>query len=127
MTTKMIEIRDVGTTIAALAMCTRSEDEIEKRFLWRAGYAPTNGDGVILMNLSDHKATSDPYEWYSLRMGTRTMQNAHRYIIDHWEELKSGDVVDVQFILGETKAPKRAEIGTRYPSEQESDREMDRR
>ena len=37
------------------------------------------------------------------------MPVAHNYIIEHWHELKDGDVVDVQFILGETKAPKVSE------------------
>jgi len=31
---------------------------------------------------------------------------AHKYIIDHWVDLKEGDVVDVEFILGEASEKK---------------------
>jgi hypothetical protein len=36
----------------------------------------------------------------------RTKRTAHFHIERHWAELKDGDVVDVQFILNETDAPK---------------------
>ena len=39
------------------------------------------------------------------------MPQAHNWIINHWSEIESGDVVDVQYILNETTAPKTAEIG----------------
>lgn len=35
-----------------------------------------------------------------------------RLIIDHWDELEDGSVVDVQFILGERLEPKRSERET---------------
>lgn len=44
-----------------------------------------------------------------IKQWTSAMGNAHNWIIDHWQELKDGDVVDVQFILGETKEPKVSE------------------
>ena len=34
---------------------------------------------------------------------------AHHYIIEHWDKLRDGDVVDVSFILGETQQPKVSE------------------
>jgi len=37
------------------------------------------------------------------------MLNAHKYIKEHWDELRSGSVVDVEFILGESKEPKASE------------------
>jgi hypothetical protein len=37
------------------------------------------------------------------------MGNAHHWIIEHWDELKDSDVVDVEFILGETQQPKVSE------------------
>lgn len=39
-------------------------------------------------------------------------RRAHLYVRDHWAELRDGDVVDVQFILGETAAPKKSERET---------------
>jgi hypothetical protein len=43
---------------------------------------------------------------------TRTKPHAHAYIEAHWHELRDGDVIDVEFILSETAAPKRSERET---------------
>lgn len=37
------------------------------------------------------------------------MQTAHLYLIKEWDAIRYGQVVDVQFILRETAAPKRSE------------------
>ena len=63
----------------------------------------------MLMMLDDGKATNDPYKWESLGLGPRTMPVAHNYIIENWHDLRDGDVVDVEFILGESSAPKTSE------------------
>lgn len=110
MQTKMIEIRDSMTTIAALAIRMIANDLKEYSFLWREGY-PKDGSSIVLMRLSDQKATNDPYKWHALGMGLRTMQISHDFIINHWDEIESGDVVDVEYILNETTAPKTPEIG----------------
>jgi hypothetical protein len=47
----------------------------------------------------------DPYDW----VGDRTKPHAHQFIMEHWQELRDGDVIDVQFILGETDSPKVSE------------------
>ena len=54
----------------------------------------------------NRNATYDPFAWGS---DTRTYQVAHQYIIDHFDELESGAVVDVEFILKETTEPKKSE------------------
>ena len=41
--------------------------------------------------------------------GGRTYPVAHDWIINHWDELLDGDVVDVEFILGETDVRKQSE------------------
>ena len=48
----------------------------------------------------------DPYSW---PVPPRTVAEAHRYIAAHWDELKSGDVIDVEFILDEAAVPKVSE------------------
>jgi hypothetical protein len=40
----------------------------------------------------------------------RTWNTAHHYIIEHWRELESGAVVDVQFVLGKTNTPKTTDM-----------------
>ena len=103
---KILEIRDSGTHIPALAIRMLAGNETQAYYLHnRCGY-PRDGHSIMLMMLSDGKATNDPYEWQS---GARTLPLAHLWIIDHFSELSDGDVVDVQFISGETKRPKISE------------------
>jgi hypothetical protein len=51
----------------------------------------------------------DPYDW---PRDPRTKPNAHQYIADHWSTLKDGDVIDVEYLLGETLRPKPSERET---------------
>ena len=61
----------------------------------------------IVVKMNDSMgANYDPYNW--TKCG-RTMNVAHRHIEANWDKLASGDVVDVEFILGETSAPKESE------------------
>lgn len=106
MITKCIEIRDEGTCIAALAIQMDPAGPIEEHFLWHCGY-PRDSLGVVLMRLSDQQATSDPYGW---RGDGRTMPAAHSWIIDQFDQLVAGQVVDVRVILGEADTPAPAEI-----------------
>ena len=105
---KVLEIRDSGTHIGVLALRMMSSDAAQRAHLRRAGYQQ-DGTAIVVMRLDDQKATSDLYEWSSL-VGARTMSVAHHYIEEHFDELRDGDVVDVQFILGETAAVKQSEV-----------------
>ena len=103
MIVKTVEIRDAATFIPAVAIQMAPANEGQRYLLRRCGY-PRDGRGVVLMKLYDQHATSDAYHW-----GNRTMQTAHLWIEEHFDALSDGDVVDVQFILGETPTPKRSE------------------
>jgi hypothetical protein len=114
MRTKALEVRDEGTFIAVLAVdmnpsvgehWTPEELTGQRYLLRRCGYPCDGEPNIILTRLDGNgKATNDPYEW-----GGRTWPVAHHYIIEHWNELKDGDVVDVSHILGETDKPKISE------------------
>ena len=106
MITKCIEVRDEGTCMPMLAIKMRPDSRVEAHFLWRCGY-PRDGHGVVLMHLSNQKASSDPYEF-----GGRTWPAAHAYIIQHFDELMEGAVVDVRVILGEAHEPAAPEVCT---------------
>ena len=104
---KIFEIRDRMTFIPAL--CTKMAPTIhtaerEEKLMRHSGY----GFGVpmiILTMLNDTKRTSyNAFSW-----GDRTMHNAHLYINEHFNELETGAVVDVEYILGETDKPKTPE------------------
>ena len=109
MQVKLFEIRDRATFIPAMAVkldgnCSDQEDWL----LRRAGYGmdAANRNYVYITNLSEGTTQCDPYRWGRC---SRTMESAHRYILDHFDELTPGQVIDVEFILGESTTPKESE------------------
>lgn len=116
MITKAFEIRDKGTFIPVLATKMVPADgvdyEIERYLLRRAGHG-FDFPSIVLCRMEasgvDRNATYDPYSWYSWGGGSRTMTVAHSHIEKNFDALKSGDVIDVEFILNETKVPKTSE------------------
>lgn len=110
---KILEMRDNATFIPVL--CVDMNPDYNDHFilydklrylLRRCGYA-CNGAPIIGMTplrADGSPFTVDPYQWPG---PARTYRVAHEYIIKHWSDLKNGDVVDVEFILGETATPKR--------------------
>lgn len=93
---KFLEIRDIATFIPAVAIdCTVRESTDDTYLLRRSGY----GDiaCVLLTRLDGGYAHYDPKSW-----GNQTWTTAHQFILDNWESIKDGDVIDVAFILGET-------------------------
>jgi len=102
MDTKFLEIRDRMTTIPALAIALSKADS---PIAWRAGFG--DEPSVLLIKLANMTIQCDPYEW-PLAQG-RTMRAAHLHIEAHWSDLLDGDVVDVEYLNGETPAPKAPE------------------
>lgn len=111
---KVLEIRDRATCIPALAIQMVAGGPVEDRFLWRYGFPREATFSVVLMHLSTQQASSDPYEW-----GGRTWPAAHMWIIENFDRLNDGDVVDVRVILGETDTPAAPEIYTDNQKENE--------
>ena len=105
---KVLEIRDAATRIDALAIRMKGCNPIQNYYFRCCGY-PEDGSSIMLMKLYDGKATNDPYEWPAIAGDRRTMPVAHMWIINHFDELKDGDVIDVQFILNETAKSKVSE------------------
>ena len=104
--TKLFELRDEATFIPIIASAMRSDEPREAWLLRRSGYAP-NTTLILLTTLDGGRnAEYDPYAW-----GGRTFPNAHYYITREWPALKSGQVIDVRTILGETDAPCESEQG----------------
>ena len=107
--TKVLEIRDSRTYIGVLAIRMESDNPAQSYHLRRVGHGH---DSITVMRINDQLATNDVYEWSRITPGTRTMPAAHDYIEKHFDQLEDGDVVDVQFILGETKTRKTSEAVT---------------
>lgn len=115
MKTKTFEVRDAGTFIPVLAIKLVPADERDRYLLARAGFGRSKEEQasyVVLIHLVDGHANHDPYCW---PVG-RTMEEAHKYIKKNFDSLQNGAVVDVEFILGITDAPKASE------QERDSDR-----
>ncbi len=109
MIAKTVEIRDAMTFIPALAIKLAPECEQDRYLLGRAGYGVSpaaQAQYVLLLGINGGagETTCDPYDW-----DTSTMRLAHTWLIQHFDELASGDVVDVEYVTGKTKAPKRTE------------------
>jgi hypothetical protein len=106
MKVKILEIRDEGTFIPVLCVDMNPDHEGQRYLLRRCGFPCDYRPNILLTRLSADgtPAWNDPYGW-----GGRTFPVSHNYIIDHWDELKDGDVVDVSFILGETTTKKISE------------------
>jgi hypothetical protein len=102
MTAKTFEIRDRMTFIPVLAVKLEPSNEADRYLLGRAGFGiyPENQARYIqLIRISGGEGPTycNPGDW-----ADRTMQTAHLYLLDHFDELESGSIVDVEHILGET-------------------------
>lgn len=110
MEAKTFEVRDDGTFIPVLAVRLNPNTEADRYLLARAGYGrkPEAQVGFVVMwQLNGGHAHYDPNAWDG-----RTKRTAHKYITDNWGQLDSGAVIDVEFILDETKESKISERET---------------
>lgn len=103
METKTLEIRDRMTFMPCLAIKCHATNERESFLLRRDGYSSETAL-VLFGRLGGGKFTYESFEW-----ADRTMQTAHQYIEQNFDTLTDGDVIDVEFILGETKHAKTSE------------------
>lgn len=105
---KLLEVRDRGTFLPIMAISTEPDNNEQGYLLRRVGF--NSGEAVIIARLSgEGHSSADAYHW-----GDRTMSTAHHYIDQHFHELKDGDVIDVEFIKGETKTIKSSERNETY-------------
>ena len=112
MEVKLLEVRDRATFIAVIAIRAEFRSDEERFLLRRAGYAIEQIDPVLLHEepyilfapLDGGRMEYDPF-----KQPNRTLSRAHFHAVSNWAELKSGDVVDVEFISGESKQPKQSE------------------
>jgi hypothetical protein len=100
---KTLEIRDRATFIPAIAIKVECNNESE-RYLWsRAGFNTSVGFLVFLGRIDDE------LKFYPPVWENRTMTTVHEYLQKNWDVVESGQVIDVEYILGETEKPKESE------------------
>lgn len=107
MIVKALEIRDEGTCIPMWAIRPTADNEAQRAILRHAGYG--EGNYVILLGAHDCVGHYNPDTQHG-----HTRRMAHVWIKEHFDELKDGDVVDVEFILGKRPSPKLSEIQKNY-------------
>lgn len=99
MEVKCLELRDAGTFIPVICIHPVPDSEGQRYLLRRDGYTGSELEHCIIMiDAQCRGAAYDPYDWKD----TRTRRTAHDFIQKNWDSLRDGDVIDVQFILGET-------------------------
>lgn len=108
----MIEIRDKGTTIPAIAVRVDPDAfnsvRVERALLSRAGYAEDEAYVFLLDITPPLKVWYSSNQFYG-QLYSRTYPIVMRYLEDNWNAVDNYSVVDVEFILGETYKPKQAE------------------
>lgn len=101
MVVKLLEIRDAATFIPCIAISIEGSDGFLAR---RAGY---EFRCILFGKLRGGEMHYSPFDWEEF---PRTMHQAHIYIAKNWDVIKDDDVIDVEFILGETTHKKISEI-----------------
>lgn len=109
MEVKCLEVRDANTFIPVICLRPVPVNEAQRYLLRRDGYQGNAQEHcVIMIDAQCRGVAYDPYDWVDKKRN-RTHKVAHWHIQEHWGELRDGDVVDVEFILGERAEPKVSE------------------
>lgn len=108
METKLFEVRDRMTLVPVICIKLAPDNEPDGYLLAMAGYGllPKSQGKFILMGKLQTGVLQNRPQDHSGYPAVRTLPMAHQHIEKHWDELTSGDVIDVEFILGETTEAK---------------------
>ena len=111
MEVKCLELRDRMTFIPVICLRPVPTNEAQRYLLRRDGYRGDDSEHCIILIQAQCRGVA--YDCYGWPSSPRTYQVAHNYIATRWSALSDGDVIDVEFILGETDTRKTSE---RYES-----------
>ena len=104
---KCLEVRDSMTFIPVICIRPVPENDEQRYLLRRDGYQGDDSEHcIIYINAQCRGVAYYCYDWPD---NPRTHRVAHDYIAQNWFTLRDGDVIDVQFILGETETKKVSE------------------
>lgn len=107
MQVKCLEIRDRMTFIPVICIWPVAKNDSQRYLLRRDGYRADDTERCVIM--IDAQCRGVAYDCYDWNDGSRTKRIAHDYIAEHWHQLFDGDVIDVEYILGETTLRKVSE------------------
>jgi len=109
MDSKVFELRAPATIMVIMATRLEVFNEAERYLLSRSGFGRNNNDfkKYIMLQCLDggtSTASTDPY-----KHGIRELRIVHCYIYEMFDQLDDGQVLDIDFILGNTFEPKQPE------------------
>lgn len=100
---KIVEIRDRATLIVALLLRMIPDGAREKFLFNESGYRDCNYSSILFISLSSPSFSArHSDDWPSVG---RTFHVAHKWIEEHFDEIKDNQVIDVEFILNEVDKP----------------------
>jgi hypothetical protein len=108
---KVLEVRDALTFIPVIAICVAGKDDFERYLVAKAGYGLTFDEQKEFVLMSplvggfSNRIEYDHHKWED----QRTLGNAHKYIREKFWGLQTGEVIDIEFILGEKSEPKKSQ------------------
>lgn len=99
---KMLAVMDSGTRIPLIAFKVSPNTMKECVMLERHGFGINPHKYTFFYDIFAGNCRYDPY-----KLGdSYTLTPACNYIREHWGEISSGDLVDAEFIRGETSEPR---------------------
>lgn len=107
---KVFEVRSPATMIAILAIKLSAHNDQERRLLCHSGFG-INGYSfsryfiVFPIDGGTGHASTDPYDHKS-----HELRVAHIYIQKHFDDMENGEVIDIDYIEGNTLAPKTSDL-----------------
>lgn len=101
---KLFEVVDRATRYSIMVVAYGYKTPKERWLLERVGLGNGSAYSIQVTELETGKTERDRFKW---RSEGRTLFEAYKYIADNWNTLSSGDLIDVEYILGEVDKPKK--------------------
>jgi hypothetical protein len=108
MESKLFELRAASTLQVILAIKISSINDKERLLLAHCGFGNCNleTERYILLLCIDGGSDDEPATTDCYKHNFSEMVTAHKYIIKYFDEINTGDVIDVDFINGFSSFPK---------------------
>ena len=97
MEVKVFELVENGSKTPVMAVNIKTGDDVTQHFMARQGYGKGGGYTVQLTNLDTRESQFDPYRW----VGDDLMMEAHKYIVNSWDELMNGISINMSSDSGD--------------------------
>jgi hypothetical protein len=109
METKLFELRDRVTMIPIMATRLEAANEQEAWILGNSGFGVGRQSHMKYIMMGEligggRVWTSDPF-----KQPIEELRQAHMYILEHFDDLEHGAVIDLEYIRGERDTPSKSD------------------